>query len=257
MEARQTKLDDCEALKRKQEGDDKYTLALQQQIANLKEELENLRRQFDDKRGKLDDCESRSRRQAEQLKEAEAKQKKSVQPENNSTIRAGTDDATPAAKTEEETAKVDGAKYDRAPASRPTPELLSHTVPQSAGASVPAHGLNTSQLPLRNSENTIPNFQGMGTNRPAPATLDLTSTPASRGKLNLAIDEFTPKTAPGSSLRSGTYSKTKSSTTQPTYIPPPMRSPGTTPGLPGNAPVGPTGKNTCSECEASFIDSEK
>lgn len=211
LEARQTKLDDCEALKRKQEGDDKYTLVLQQQIAKLKEELENIRRQLDDKQGKLDDCESRSRQQAEQLKEVEEKQKEpakpEVLPENNSIVRAGTNDATPAAKTDEKTAKADGAKQDGAPANGPTPGIPLHTAPQSAGTSPPAHGLNTSQLPLRNSENAIPNLQGMGTNQPATATLTLTSTPGSRGKLNPATDEFTLKTTPGSTLRSGTYSK--------------------------------------------------
>jgi len=35
-----------------------------------------------------------------------------------------------------------------------------------------------------------------------------------------------------------------------------MRTPCTTPGVPDNAPAGPTGRNTCENCEASFTDNQ-
>jgi hypothetical protein len=106
LKDRQTKLDDFEALKRRQEGDTEYSAALQTEIANLKAEVDTLRKQLEDRQGKLDDCEPKSKQQAEQLEEAKAKQRETASPRAQSASsdaeRNEAIDSIPAAETETE-----------------------------------------------------------------------------------------------------------------------------------------------------------
>lgn len=142
LEARQTKLDDCEALNRKLEGDAKYKPALQQQIAGLQTVNEDLRRRVNDMQGKPSDCESRSKRLAELPEEAKAEQLEGakshhrgsttpeVQPENSGTEPTGMNESTPAADLERTSSNVEDVKQDKAPANEQALDKPSDAPPE-------------------------------------------------------------------------------------------------------------------------------